>query len=439
MLNVIGLSGDGVETSINNLSHGLMPFLDETIGVYADISKNSVLLLCAAIKIGQRIAICPLREPQHVLNQWLNSLKIKTLITSNIKPLDLDPHIACFTVDELLTSSKDASATTSTFSTILRTSGTTGSPKCALISAAAHRASALSVNAYFNFTKNSTWGLNLPLYHVSGLSILFRAIESGGAIYVAKSHDELVAGLAQKMITHLSLVPAQLKRLLDEKIDLTSLSAVIIGGDALLPKLAKRARAQSVPLFETYGLTETASMIWVRNHQEDDGGFLLPHADMKIATDNELLVAAKSLFSGYVHDDGRIDPATIDGFFPTGDIKNRDLQPFIEGRKCNRIISGGENIQVEEIEAVLDAHPAIATSIVIGVKDTDFGMRPYAYINWRKDPVIEEELRTYLKERIAPFKIPKKFLPWPQHVPSTLKKPRAWFWSLDHYNKASEL
>ena len=145
----------------------------------------------------------------------------------------------------------------------------------------------MAVNGYFGLNENCCWALSLPIYHVGGLSIIFRSLLSFATLFVARDHLELINGIRQQNITHLSLVPMQLKRLLDEAVDLSALKAIIIGGDAM-PAELKTSAGLKAPVFATYGLTETASMVWVRDIRKNDPGWVLPHAQIRIADDGQI-------------------------------------------------------------------------------------------------------------------------------------------------------
>lgn len=414
----------------------------ETIGIHADLSKESVLLLFAAIKMGLKAALCPVREPISVLSACLKTLGIKKLISSRDHPSLASIASRYWTVSDLLKVKANtplaAVAKSYQFSSIIRTSGTTGQPKNAMIGERQHWASAKSVSDYFALTDKDCLALSLPLYHVSGLAILFRALQSKARVFVAESQKDLLWGLSLKQITHISLVPAQLKRLLDEGANLAHLKAVVIGGDALTLQLRQRALQCGLPLFESYGLTETASMVWVKNSQAQQGQ-LLPHATMSFAKDGEILVGGDSLFDGYVGQNGQIEPLAKP-FFPTGDVNDshRFDQLQLVCRKNNRIISGGENIQAEEIERVLEEHPAIAQSVVVAFSDEVFGARPCAYIKWINKPLPDAMLNSYLRLKLAAYKIPDRFLTWPSDIAVGLKKPRRVFSELIHSSLADK-
>lgn len=409
-------------------------FKDESIAVFADLSISGVLLSIASIKLGLKVAFCSVREPYAVTEQWLKELGIKTLVSTVKDALNFINIPQQFFFDDLINTKShlDLPNNDANFVSITRTSGTKAKPKSAIIKGSAHQKSAEAVNSYFDFDESSTWLLSIPLNHVGGLAILFRALNSLGSVYVASNHKELVSGIISKQISHCSLVPAQVHRLLAEEVDLSSLKAVIVGGDRLAPFLREQALSRFWPLYECYGMTETASMIAVSRSQNPKLE-ILPHAEVILANDGEILVRGNSLFSGYYEEEKIILPFTSEGYFKTGDIY--DAQKFdqlnIIYRKNNRIISGGENIQAEEIESVLEEHPAISDAAVIGVPDERWGERPVAYIKWQKEPALVLDINRYLRTKLASFKCPDMLLSWPTELLSSLKKPRQQL--LDHY------
>lgn len=392
---------------------------EERIGLWAELSQNGAELVKNAILQKLCVVLCPLRDPEVLIGSWLKELGVKKLIYSDERP-KLADSFNSYSLNDFLAESFDKN---SQFSSIIRTSGTTGIAKNVLLKESAHLASARSVVQYFSLNQESLWPLSMPLYHVSGLSIIFRALEAGASILVAKDHEELKQSLDNK-VTHLSLVPIQLKRLLDDGVALDKLQALVVGGDALPADLARRALLAGCPLFETYGLSETASMVWVKDARFNKGK-LLPHAQMKIAKDGEILVGGQSLFAGYVEKD-LIHSSKR--FFSTGDVIEGEMYDLkIIGRKSNRIICGGENIQLEEIELAIKSYPGVEDCVVVGKPDS-FGMRPKAFIKWEGEP-LDEELYIYLLKCLASFKVPKNFDTWPNDIPIGIKSSRQRFLS----------
>jgi O-succinylbenzoic acid--CoA ligase len=400
----------------------------KNIAFLLDISLNSVVLVLAAVRLGLKVAFCSSREPDLVTNNWLLDLDINILIISGDYKILLNNNIIIYSLENIINNNiSEIPDQSQDFVSYIRTSGTTSEPKSALISFEAHRHSALSVSSYFNFDSQQCWALSLPIYHVSGLSIIFRALLQDAEIYIAAHHQALLTALSARAISHCSLVPAQLKRLLNENVDLSALSALITGGDALKLKDRERALAQSCALYESYGMCETASMIAVKNSQYNKTT-ILAHADIKISEDHEILVKSTSLFSGYWSQGILTRNLNHDGYFPTGDKATLESFSTLDliHRKNNRIISGGENIQAEEIEQLLEQHEAILECVVVAKADAEMGARPVAFIKWLNQPLGDHELYNFLAPQLASFKHPVSFLSYPLDTPESLKKPRRW-------------
>lgn len=260
--------------------------------------------------------------------------------------------------------------------TYLYTSGSSGLPKIACNTLQNH---ILSARGSMPLTPQNIWALTLPLYHVGGLAILFRC-------YLAKASILLSQNFSRA--THISLIPTQLYRHLRDQIPLP---ATILFGGAPLPVLPSHLN-----ILPTYGMTEMSSQI-VMNHK------LHPHAEMHIAPDNEVWVRGGTLFQGYL---GQSSPLNSDGWFPTGDLARWENNQFhVIGRKDNLFISGGENIQPEEIEAAIRTHCNIFDAIVIPIPNEEFGARPAVFLH---DPSLLPLLQAQLTGILPKFKIPTR-------------------------------
>jgi O-succinylbenzoic acid--CoA ligase len=307
----------------------------------------------------------------------------------------LDPKIPC-TNSALFTPEMPTPATPTSYSwdlektaTHIRTSGSSGTPKIACHTFRNHVLSAQGSLVKIPLTENSCWGLTLPLYHASGLAILFRCYLSRAKILISKN---------QSRATHLSLVPTQLYRLLRDTASLPNLQTLLLGG-APLPSLQTPWN-----VLPTYGMTEMSSQI-VTDHT------LHPHAEMTIASDGEIWVRGGVLFQGYL-DKGL--PLNSQGWFETGDLGMWKENKFhIIGRKDNLFISGGENIQPEEIEDAIRSYCSIEEAIVIPLKDEEFGARPGVFLS---DPSLLPLIQSKLKDVLPKFKIPIKAFRLPDNL-----------------------
>lgn len=323
--------------------------------------------------------------------------------------------------------------------TLIFTSGSSGEPKAALHSFGNHIYNALGSNLNIPFGPGDRWLLSLPLYHVGGLAILFRALAGGGAVAVPETDIPLSKAINQLEVTHISLVATQLFRLLKEDKEgksLANIKAILLGGSAIPPSLIDTAIERGLPIHTSYGSTEMGSQITTTPTNAPveklfTSGKVLKYREMKIAPDGEILVRGETRFRGYWEKHSLQQPFDAQGWFPTGDVGKLDNERYLTvlGRKDNMFISGGENIQPEEIEAQLCQMKSIEEAVVVSAADKEFGMRPAAFIKMQPgEPMNETAIRNFLKTRVARFKIPDHFFPWPETTPeSGIKIDRKYF------------
>lgn len=310
--------------------------------------------------------------------------------------------------------------------TLLSTSGSSAEPKWVQHRYASHYFSALGSNENIMLRPGDRWLLNLPLYHVSGLSIIFRAMLAGAGIVIKPEEQTLGHTIRQFGITHLSLVHTQLKRLLEEDPDdstVRNLRAVLVGGSAIPAGMITRAHAAGLPLFTTYGSTEMASQ--VTTTRPDDpleclltSGCPLPHREIQIAGDGEILARGRTRFDGYVLGGQLLRPFDPNGWFRTGDIGEIDNTGYltVRGRKDRMFISGGENIYPEDIEKALLELEEIGLAVVVPTDDDEWGRRPVAAIGFTDSPRNENELRAILAGKLPGYLIPDEFYLWDSRV-----------------------
>jgi len=284
--------------------------------------------------------------------------------------------------------------------TCLKTSGTSGYPKSCLHTLGQYLASARVVNQVLSVTDQSCVWITIPLYHVGGLSWLFRAVIAGACI---------VFDLQFGPVTHVSLVPTQLQRLLkaDCLAEYLQMKAIFVGGAALSESVLQLAWAKGLPVVVSYGLTEMTSSVAIR--QKGQMGFVpLPHVSWRLAITGEILVKGASLFMGYEDEDVVVLETDAEGWFATRDCG--DLSGAILGRLDDLIVSGGENIWPAEIVQALMQLPEIDQARVSAMDDEDYGQRPVAHVvlmpNVRFDEqVIRGKLRAFLPGYKLPIRV----------------------------------
>ncbi len=305
--------------------------------------------------------------------------------------------------------------------TILYTSGTSSEPKAVAHTLNNHIASAKSACSKLNLGRGDRWLLSLPLWHVSGMSIVFRCLMSGAKIVIPDPEMPLIEALSIHKITHVSMVAAQLMQVMDQPPP-ASLRAAIVGGGPTPHHVLDQGIKTGWPIQTTYGLTETSSMVTLSDQGFPYGasGHILQGNELKIAKDGEILVRSPAVCLGYLHGGSVQSAVDNGGWLHTGDLGKLDPtgQLYVLGRKDNMFISGGENISPEEIEQVLHSFPEVQESIVVPVPDRRFGQRPVAFIRGGVD---FDDLTHFLAQRLPKFKIPA-FYSWPAEISSTSLK-----------------
>ncbi|MDF2153592.1 o-succinylbenzoate--CoA ligase [Vibrio sp. CAU 1672] len=296
---------------------------------------------------------------------------------------------------------------------IVFTSGSTGAPKAVAHTHRQHFASAEGLLTELSFTRHDTWLMSLPLYHVSGLAIVYRWLYAGATLKVGAGN--LAADICG--VSHASLVATQLKRLLDEAAPL-SLTHVLLGGSHVAHSLAQRAKAQGIETWLGYGMTEAASTVTAKQvDQLSNAGHVLPNRRVRLAA-GRIYIGGQTLAVGYYYQ-GRLTPLVDDdGWFDSKDLGQwQDNELKIIGRVDNQFISGGENIHCEEIEAALNQHPDVIQAIIVPVSDEEYGQRPVAVLQTKRLRT-KADYECFLQDKLEKFKWPVAYHVLPESLSS---------------------
>jgi fatty-acyl-CoA synthase len=314
---------------------------------------------------------------------------------------------------------------------VILTSGTTGTPK----GASRHQPRTLDPAAAF-FSRiplraRETTLIAAPLFHSWGYGnfTLGLALSSTLVLQRRFEPEATLAAIATWRPSALVVVPVMLTRMLElgpeviGRYDTSSLRVIAVSGSALPGDLALHVMDTfGEKLYNLYGTTEVA---WatiaspkqlraapgtagtpprgtrVRLFDERDAEVTTPGQTGRIFASNEMVM------DGYTSGDGK---ATIDGLIATGDVGYLDTRGnlFVSGRDDDMIISGGENVFPREVEDLLAEHPGVHDVAVIGVPDNDFGERLKAFVvRATGSELTEEELRDYVRDNLARFKVPR--------------------------------
>ena len=296
---------------------------------------------------------------------------------------------------------------------VLYTSGTTGSPKGVRLTLANHVASARGCQEQLGTGEQDRWLALLAPHHVGGLAMFLRAAICNQPLVTLARFDEAAAleAMDADRPTLLSVAPTMLARLVEaggvER--LRRLRAILVGGAPAGAGQVRRWAELGIPVCPTYGMTETCSQVAVvppgRSAElAGTAGTVCPHARIEIE-DGEIVVSGPAVSPGYVNP--AIQPAPAGGRFRTGDLgRLADGVLTVLGRADDTIITGGENVRPEEVEAVLRAHPGVADAAVAGRPDDLWGEVVAA---WVVAEAGEPELDRWCRERLPAFKVPRRW------------------------------
>jgi len=413
----------------------------DRIGILALPSPQLPPLLMGCFQRGVIACILNTRIPRHGLAEQLHRISGMALLVDDFFSMVRLGHMPTLRIDDLMKNEITGESVPGAFrldqaATILFTSGSADEPKAALHTLANHCYNAVASNQNIAVAPGDRWLLSLPLYHVSGLSILFRCLFGGAAVVVPESGETLENNIAQFKVTHVSLVATQLFRLLQTKSGLAALQrlkAILVGGSAVSASLLRQAHELGLPIHTTYGLTEMASQVTTTPPGAPldallTSGVPLRPDSIMIAEDGEIFVRGSTLFRGYVEPAGITLPVNAKGWFATGDLGRFDDGGNLNvvGRKDNLIIAGGENIQPEEIEKCLCRLPGVLQCVVVPIEDAEFGARLVAFV--KKDEkyhVLQTAMQAHLARHLPKHKMPFTFLNWPDEADANMKVNRS--------------
>ena len=315
---------------------------------------------------------------------------------------------------------------------ILYTSGTTGSPKGAMLTHRNVYSNARDVANYLSFVEDDRIIAALPVFHVFALTVVINApLLNGATILLAPrfSPKETFAMAKEQKATVFAGVPTMynfLYQLPDSSPDDFSTIRLAISGGSSLPVALLHSFEEkfNVKISEGYGLSEAspATCFNPLDHRRKAGSIGtninnvvnrvvdVNGQDVPVGEVGELIVRGPNVMKGYYKMPEETAIAIRDGWLYTGDLAKMDEDGyfFIVDRKKDMIIVGGFNVYPREVEEVLFAHKSIVEAAVIGVPDANFGEAVHAFIVL-KDGVetTTEDILAYCAEHLAKYKVPK--------------------------------
>ncbi len=312
---------------------------------------------------------------------------------------------------------------------ILFTSGSSGKPKAVQLTFNNLYHSAINGNQILNQNENDRWLASLPFYHIGGFSIFIRAFLFFSCVVIPKSLqiDNIIFALQNFKPTLASFVSTQLKILVDLKIKPNKeLKNILLGGGFINNELITEGIKLNWKITKVYGSTETSSFVTARScnsksKKNNSVGKPLVNNEIKIIDENkkivppncsgEILVKSGSVMKGYLNNGEETENKISEGFYYTGDIGYLDDEGnlYIEVRRNDLIITGGENVNPIEVEYELLKFPQIDEACVFQMEDKHWGHIVAAALVLNSiEAIHEDEVKELLNAKIASYKIPKK-------------------------------
>ena len=298
---------------------------------------------------------------------------------------------------------------------VLFTSGTSGTPKGALLSRRAFVRAAEASASRLGWEDGDRWLLAMPLAHVGGLSVLVRVLVARRALVIAPpgafDPHTTIDTLTKQSVTLVSLVPTQLAQLaLTGRPAPPSVRAVLLGGAACPPRILARAASLGWRLHTTYGLTEMCAQVSTARapvrHESEGVGEPLDGVEIEIR-EGRIHVRSPARMDGWL-DPSLPDPFDADGFYDTGDLGELDRHGrlFVHVRRDDLIVTGGENVYPAEVEQALVRIDGIEAACVVGLPDDTWGQRVAAVVV-SSAPIDEPAMIERLRGDLSAFKIPR--------------------------------
>ena len=399
------------------------------IAILSDNSVTMAIYVLATMVVHKELLLLNVHlKPKEIKNQ-LAQLDVTTVLHSVERREQLPNSISTIVFESLerILSDEEADDTFDwTFedrdiAIIMNTSATTGQFKSVPLRWGQIRAHVQASKEVLGKTEQDNWLMILPLFHVSGLSILLRSLYNGTAVTILPKYDEaqVLKLIESENINMMSLVPTILTQL-EPSITHHKLRVILLGGEFIPMALIDACEKKSLPIYKTYGMTETFSQsvtfsVLDYPHKRDSVGKPLPGMQVRIDKPDadgvgEIHLTGPMVMTGY------IDKEPIDSDLNTDDIGYVDEDGFVYilNRRKDLIISGGENIYPKELEDLVYTLPSVKECAVVPVPDPKWGQVPALFVAFHDgESMTADEIVSFMTKSLAKYKVPKyvKILP----------------------------
>ena len=414
-----------IYSAVVNVATRLQTLADTRIAIVSDNSVTMAVYLLAAMLVRKEVLLLNVHLTAGEIENQLCQLHITTVLHSAKRCGQVPKSVTSMefeSMESMLHNGEkdifDWIVNDNDIAAIMNTSATTGQYKSVPLRWGQIKAHVQASQEVLGRSEQDNWLMVLPLFHVSGLSILMRSLYNGTAMTIMESYDEeqVLQYIHDGHINMMSLVPTILKKL-EPRITHHQLRVILLGGEFIPRPLVDACVEKQLPIYKTYGMTETFSQsvtmpVLLNLNKLDSVGKPLPGMTVHIVNPDvdgvgEIHLNGPMVMRGYINRE------PIHGDFNTDDMGYVDEDGFlyILNRRTDLIISGGENIYPKEIEDTVYAMQGVKECAVIPVADTKWGQVPALFVAFDDIDALGTDLkmivRDYISSKLAKYKVPK--------------------------------
>ena len=414
-----------IYSAVVNVATRLQTLADTRIAIVSDNSVTMAVYLLAAMLVRKEVLLLNVHLTAGEIENQLCQLHITTVLHSAKRCGQVPKSVTSMefeSMESMLHNEEkdifDWIVNDNDIAAIMNTSATTGQFKSVPLRWGQIKAHVQASQEVLGRSEQDNWLMVLPLFHVSGLSILMRSLYNGTAMTIMESYDEeqVLQCIHDGRINMMSLVPTILKNL-EPRITHHQLRVILLGGEFIPRPLVDACVEKQLPIYKTYGMTETFSQsvtmpVLSNLNKLDSVGKPLPRMTVHIVNPDvdgvgEIHLNGPMVMRGYINRE------PIHGDFNTDDMGYVDEDGFlyILNRRTDLIISGGENIYPKEIEDTVYAMQGVKECAVIPVADTKWGQVPALFVAFDDIDALGADLkmivRDYISSKLAKYKVPK--------------------------------
>ncbi|MBI59634.1 hypothetical protein CL657_00275 [bacterium] len=342
---------------------------DKRIGIGIKDPLTAIYAILGALYAGKTIYLLN-HHLKTVNKDLLSAYQLKTVITES-SPF-LNSTFCEHPINDL-----------NTASIRLFTTGSSGNPKCVIHSINTLVASAVAINTALDFVPGDRWLCQLPFYHVSGLAILWRTITAGATLHLSPTKTPY---------THISCVEKQFKTIITQPHQ-PSLKCILLGGSFIKKELLEQALKRKLPVYQSYGLTETGSACAITTLTKNTLGFSgkpLPHITLKLKN-KCIFLKGRSRCLGFEMPNKKeilLDPKD---YYNTKDyaIITKSKHLTILGRASRMVIINGENIQLEHVESFIKSLAYVNNCYILPVTQKTT-LKLYGFVEYKNSKKVSK-------------------------------------------------